>query len=114
VVGGAADISQDDQRLDGERGEHSHQADLHFAFPAGGAGYRVAAVRDGGCDAIGEGLGQRRRRELSSADLGRGVAPTTAIMIDSKENQTTGHPAFLYVVIQSVGRAGPTDSRERG
>ena len=35
-------------------------------------------------------------------------ASTTAIVLDSKENQTTSHPAFLDVVIQSVGPAGPT------
>ncbi|MCU1234379.1 MAG: hypothetical protein JWP63_2346 [Candidatus Solibacter sp.] len=35
-------------------------------------------------------------------------APSTAIALDSKENQTTSHPAFLDIVIQSVGPAGPT------
>jgi Collagen triple helix repeat (20 copies) len=35
-------------------------------------------------------------------------ASTTAVVLDSKENQTTSHPAFLDVVIQSVGPAGPT------
>jgi hypothetical protein len=35
-------------------------------------------------------------------------APSTAIVVGSKENQTTSHPAFLDVVIQSVGPAGPT------
>jgi Collagen triple helix repeat (20 copies) len=34
--------------------------------------------------------------------------PSTAIVLDSKENQTTSHPAFLDVVIQSVGPQGPT------
>jgi len=34
-------------------------------------------------------------------------APTTAIVLDSKENQTTSHPAFLDIVLQSVGPAGP-------
>ena len=36
------------------------------------------------------------------------AAPGTAIVLDSKENQTTSHPAFLDVVIQSVGPQGPT------
>ena len=36
------------------------------------------------------------------------AAPTTAIVLDSKENATTSHPVFLDVVIQSVGPAGPT------
>ena len=35
-------------------------------------------------------------------------APTTAIVLDSKENATTSHPAFLDVTIQSVGPQGPT------
>ena len=35
-------------------------------------------------------------------------SPTTAIVLDSKENATTSHPAFLDIVIQSVGPAGPT------
>src|SRR5450631_3174558 len=35
-------------------------------------------------------------------------ASTTAIVLDSKENQTTSHPAFLDVAIQSVGPAGPS------
>jgi Collagen triple helix repeat (20 copies) len=35
-------------------------------------------------------------------------ASTTAVVLDSKENQTTSHPAFLDVVIQSVGPAGAT------
>src|SRR4051794_38322106 len=35
-------------------------------------------------------------------------APSTGIVLDSKENQTTSHPAFLDVVIQSVGPQGPT------
>jgi len=36
-------------------------------------------------------------------------APGTVLTLDSKETQTTSHPAFLDVVIQSVGPAGPTD-----
>ena len=35
-------------------------------------------------------------------------APTTAVVLDSKENQTTSHPAFLDVVLVSVGPQGPT------
>ena len=35
-------------------------------------------------------------------------APSTVIVLDSKENLTTSHPAFLDIVIQSVGPAGPT------
>lgn len=35
-------------------------------------------------------------------------APTTALVLDSKENQTTSHPAFLDVVVQSYGPAGPS------
>jgi len=34
--------------------------------------------------------------------------PSTAIVLDSKENQTTSHPAFLDVVIVGNGPAGPT------
>ena len=35
-------------------------------------------------------------------------APSTAVVLDSKENATTSHPAFLDVVIESVGPQGPT------
>ena len=42
--------------------------------------------------------------QISAAAL----ASTTAIVLDSKENQTTSHPAFLDVALQSVGPAGPT------
>lgn len=41
--------------------------------------------------------------QISAAAL----ASTTAIVPDSKENQTTSHPAFLDVALQSVGPAGP-------
>jgi len=34
-------------------------------------------------------------------------APATVIVLDSKENTTTSHPAFLDVVLQSVGPTGP-------
>ena len=36
------------------------------------------------------------------------AAPSTAIILDSKETATTSHPAFLDVVLQSVGPVGPT------
>ncbi|MCU1236668.1 MAG: hypothetical protein JWP63_4635 [Candidatus Solibacter sp.] len=36
------------------------------------------------------------------------AAPGTAVVLDSKENQTTSHPAFLDVVIVGNGPAGPT------
>ena len=36
------------------------------------------------------------------------TAPSTVIVLDSKENQTTSHPAFLDVVIVSAGAVGPT------
>ena len=36
------------------------------------------------------------------------TAPATALVLDSKENQTTSHPAFLDVVLQTSGPAGPT------
>src|SRR4029077_13694062 len=35
-------------------------------------------------------------------------APSTSLALDSKENVNTSHPAFLDVVVQSVGPAGPT------
>jgi hypothetical protein len=50
------------------------------------------------------GVAQNFGVQISAA----AAAPTTAIVLDSKENQTTSHPAFLDVVIQSVGPAGPT------
>jgi len=34
-------------------------------------------------------------------------APLTSLALDSKENLNTSHPAFLEVVVQSVGPAGP-------
>jgi hypothetical protein len=34
--------------------------------------------------------------------------PSTTLVLDSKENTSTSHPAFLDVVIQSVGAQGPT------
>jgi hypothetical protein len=33
--------------------------------------------------------------------------PTTTLSLDSKENTTTSHPAFLDVFITSVGPSGP-------
>jgi len=36
------------------------------------------------------------------------ASPGTALTLDSKENQTTSHPAFLDVVIASSGPQGPT------
>jgi len=36
------------------------------------------------------------------------AAPSTVILLDSKETQTTSHPAFLDIVLQSAGPAGPT------
>jgi hypothetical protein len=36
------------------------------------------------------------------------AAPTTVVVLDSKENQTTSHPAFLDVVVIAGGPAGPT------
>jgi hypothetical protein len=50
------------------------------------------------------GVGANHGVQISAA----ASASTTAIVLDSKENQTTSHPAFLDVVIQSVGPAGPT------
>src|SRR5215813_6898929 len=35
-------------------------------------------------------------------------APSTVVSLDSKENTTTSHPAFLDVVIASSGPTGPT------
>jgi Collagen triple helix repeat (20 copies) len=50
------------------------------------------------------GVAQNFGVQISAA----AAAPTTAIVLDSKENQTTSHPAFLDVVIQSGGAVGPT------
>lgn len=50
------------------------------------------------------GVAQNYGVQISAA----ASAPTTTIVLDSKESQTTSHPAFLDVVIQSVGPAGPT------
>ncbi len=37
-----------------------------------------------------------------------GSAPLTSVLLDSKENPNTSHPAFLQVVMQSLGPAGAT------
>jgi Collagen triple helix repeat (20 copies) len=50
------------------------------------------------------GVAQNYGVQISAA----AAAPSTVIVIDSKENQTTSHPAFLDVVLQSVGPQGPT------